>query len=120
MNTERKTKGKADEVDVYAGIQLRALRTARGYSQERLADIIGVTFQQVQKYERGTNRISVGMLHKICRALKVKAENFFPTNDNGTDEALNKHHLKILKVCKNVKPEQLHNLRMAVSLVVKS
>ena len=48
-----------------------------GLSQEDLASAIGLTFQQVQKYERGTNRISVSRLVDICKALKVQVDYFF-------------------------------------------
>ncbi len=46
-------------------------------SQERLADLLGVTFQQVQKYEKGVNRITAGRLHDICQALDVAVAYFF-------------------------------------------
>lgn len=58
-----------DPVDIVVGARVRLLRQARKLSQGALADAIGVTFQQVQKYERATNRISISMLARMARAL---------------------------------------------------
>jgi transcriptional regulator with XRE-family HTH domain len=59
------------------GAKIRVLRVSRGLSQSDLADQIGVTFQQVQKYEKGTNRIGAGRLHQISRILQVPISFFF-------------------------------------------
>jgi transcriptional regulator with XRE-family HTH domain len=64
-------------VDIYVGSKVKARRLILGISQEELATAIGLTFQQVQKYERGTNRISVSRLVDICRVLKVSTNYFF-------------------------------------------
>lgn len=64
-------------VDIYVGSKVKARRLILGLSQEELASAIGLTFQQVQKYERGTNRISVSRLVDICRVLKVSVDYFF-------------------------------------------
>ena len=70
-------RGRASPLDVYVGSRLRLRRTLLGMSQEALAEGIGLTFQQVQKYERGTNRISVSRLVDICKVLKVQVDYFF-------------------------------------------
>lgn len=64
-------------VDIYVGGKVKSRRLLLGLSQEELANAIGLTFQQVQKYERGTNRISVSRLVDICRVLKVSIDYFF-------------------------------------------
>ena len=64
-------------VDVSVGRAVRAERKARGFSQERLAKAIGVSFQQLQKYERGSNRISASKLHDIAATLEVPVTLFF-------------------------------------------
>ncbi len=64
-------------VDAYVGSRVRLRRTLIGMSQEKLGDAIGLTFQQVQKYERGANRISASMLHRIGKALDVPVSFFF-------------------------------------------
>jgi transcriptional regulator with XRE-family HTH domain len=69
--TEAKNPTRADTIDVEVGRLVRVQRIARGLSQTELADRIGVTFQQVQKYESGANRISMGRLTRIGRVLGV-------------------------------------------------
>lgn len=64
-------------VDIYVGAKVKSRRLILGLSQEDLATSIGLTFQQVQKYERGTNRISVSRLVEICRVLKAPVDYFF-------------------------------------------
>lgn len=63
--------GKTDPVDVLIGRRVRRLRVARGLSQTELGQAINVTFQQIQKYEAGTNRIAASTLLRIARALDV-------------------------------------------------
>jgi transcriptional regulator with XRE-family HTH domain len=58
-----------------------------GMSQERLADALGITFQQVQKYEKGTNRVSVGRLHQIAGALEVPLDYFYADVAGSADNA---------------------------------
>ena len=58
-------------VDLGVGSRVRARRILMGMSQERLADQLGVTFQQVQKYEKGANRVSASRLHDISQILDV-------------------------------------------------
>ena len=59
----------ASAIDVLVGRQLRARRVDRGMSQEQLADELGITFQQIQKYEGGKNRIAAGRLFEFAKAL---------------------------------------------------
>lgn len=63
-------------VDTHVGAKVKIRRLMLGMSQEELAKSIGLTFQQVQKYERGTNRISVSRLTDIARALKTPIDYF--------------------------------------------
>ena len=64
-------------VDVHVGRRVREQRIVRGMSQEQLGTAIGLTFQQLQKYERGTNRISASKLYAIARELDVSVAWFF-------------------------------------------
>jgi transcriptional regulator with XRE-family HTH domain len=61
----------ADDTDHLIGQRIRLLRVERDLSQIELGDQIGVSFQQVQKYEKGTNRLSVGRLGQIAKLLKT-------------------------------------------------
>jgi transcriptional regulator with XRE-family HTH domain len=64
-------------VDRHVGVHIRMRRKALGISQEKLADALGLTFQQVQKYERGANRVSASKLWEIARALKTSVAYFY-------------------------------------------
>ena len=64
-------------VDVYVGARLRMRRTMLGMSQSRLGELLGVTFQQIQKYEKGSNRISASRLQHTARVLEVYPGYFF-------------------------------------------
>ncbi len=75
--TPRRTRGKPNKVDVHVGGRVRLRRTLLGMSQEKLAEALGLTFQQVQKYERGANRIGAGRLWELSRALDVPVSYFF-------------------------------------------
>jgi transcriptional regulator with XRE-family HTH domain len=68
---------RASSVDQHVGAMVRMRRKALGWSQDRLAEALGLTFQQVQKYERGTNRISASKLFEIARALEAPVAYFF-------------------------------------------
>jgi transcriptional regulator with XRE-family HTH domain len=63
--------------DAHVGQRVRLRRTLLGMSQERLGDALGLTFQQVQKYERGANRISAGTLYRLAQILDVPISFFF-------------------------------------------
>ncbi len=64
-------------VDVHVGARVRQRRTLLGMTQTGLGDALGLTFQQVQKYERGTNRVSSSRLYDLSRVLDVSIEHFF-------------------------------------------
>lgn len=64
-------------IDVHVGSRIRLRRTLLGMSQERLGNALGLTFQQVQKYERGTNRVGASRLFDISRILDVPIAYFF-------------------------------------------
>ncbi len=71
-------------IDVHVGARVRLRRTLLGMSQEKLGEAIGLTFQQVQKYERGMNRISASKLWKLSNVLDVPVSYFF--DDLSVDE----------------------------------
>lgn len=76
-------------VDVYVGSRVRLCRTLKGLSQQKLANALGLTFQQVQKYERGANRIGASRLYELSEILDVPPSFFFdgaPTTGKGSGE----------------------------------
>ena len=70
--------GGRDAVDIYVGARIGLRRSALGLSQTALAQQLGISFQQVQKYETGQNRISASRLHHAATALGTSVETFFP------------------------------------------
>lgn len=78
-----------DPIDKYVGSRVRARRVGMRISQTKLGDSIGVTFQQVQKYENGTNRIGASNLYKISRQLGVDVSYFFQDMPQDFYEASN-------------------------------
>jgi transcriptional regulator with XRE-family HTH domain len=71
----------ATKVDKLIGQNIRVRRLAIGFTQERLAEKLGVTFQQVQKYEKGVNRVGSGRLHEIAGLLEVPVASLFGGED---------------------------------------
>ncbi|MFB9372687.1 helix-turn-helix domain-containing protein [Algimonas porphyrae] len=67
----------ANPVDVHVGARVRLRRQVMKMSQEKLGDQLGVTFQQVQKYERGTNRVGASRLWRLSQVLEVPVSYFF-------------------------------------------
>jgi transcriptional regulator with XRE-family HTH domain len=70
-------KKNANPVDIQVGSRVRLRRMLIGMSQERLGELLGLTFQQVQKYEKGVNRIGAGRLFDIARILSVPIDYFY-------------------------------------------
>jgi transcriptional regulator with XRE-family HTH domain len=74
---DRLPPGVPNPVDIHVGSRVRLRRTLLGMSQERLGDAVGLTFQQIQKYERGANRIGASRLYEFSRILDVPVSFFF-------------------------------------------
>lgn len=74
---DNKRKGRANSVDEHVGAQLRQRRSLMGMSQEKLAEQVGITFQQIQKYENGANRISASRLYQFSKILDTSINFFF-------------------------------------------
>ncbi|HYE45357.1 MAG TPA: helix-turn-helix domain-containing protein [Caulobacter sp.] len=87
------------EVDLHVGRRIRQRRKALNVTQEALADALGLTFQQIQKYERGANRVSASKLYQIAATLQTPVDYFFdgladpaaetPVGETGFDRAIN-------------------------------
>lgn len=75
--SERPPLGTPRPVDVHVGARLRQRRTLLGMSQEKLGEAVALTFQQIQKYERGANRIGASRLYQLAQVLDVSVSYFF-------------------------------------------
>jgi len=87
-----------DPVDIEVGHRIRIERLARGLSQTALANRLGVTFQQVQKYEKGVNRVGAGRLTKIAEVLGIDVSTFFNGKDMLKGERQNEGEESPLKL----------------------
>lgn len=72
-------------IDVHVGARIRVRRSLLGLSQESLGEAIGLTFQQIQKYEQGANRIGAGRLYRFSRILGVPVQYFFDDLPSGLE-----------------------------------
>lgn len=104
--------GKPDPIDIHVGSRIRLRRTILRMSQEKLADQLGITFQQVQKYENGSNRVGASRLYAISQILGVEVSYFYEGYEGGenfeTAEAAESvenidHHLKSRETIELVK-----------------
>ncbi len=80
-------------IDVHVGSRIRLRRTLIGMSQERLGEALGLTFQQVQKYERGVNRVGASRLYDLSRVLDVPISFFFDDMPDSTGNGAGSTHI---------------------------
>ncbi|MBT3359727.1 MAG: helix-turn-helix transcriptional regulator [Rhodospirillales bacterium] len=93
---------RATDTDRHVGARIRERRIMLGLSQQQMADMIGVTYQQAHKYERGINRISAGRLYQIAQVLKVPIEFFFENlEDLGKEASPNDRQRMCLELARN-------------------
>ncbi|HVJ52486.1 MAG TPA: helix-turn-helix transcriptional regulator [Aliidongia sp.] len=85
----KRTTSRTQDIDRHVGARIRERRIMLGLTQQQLADLIGVTYQQAHKYERGINRISAGRLFEIARVLTVPVSEFFDGLEAGETERSN-------------------------------
>lgn len=89
------SKKKPNPIDIHVGSRLRLRRNMLGISQEKLGEGLGITFQQIQKYEKGTNRVGASRLQAISSILSVPVAFFFedaPSGDGVAPKGLAEDH----------------------------
>ena len=92
---------RANDVDRHVGMRIRERRVMLGLSQQQMADMIGVTYQQAHKYERGINRISAGRLYEISRVLNVPITFFYEGLEGQDDPAIGQRQRMCLELARN-------------------
>lgn len=100
-----RTKGTPNKYDIRIGQNLKNLRIESGLSQADLGDRIGVSFQQIQKYEKGSNRIAGGTIVTLSEALNAPIHSFFEGVAKGNvkdKETLSKRHVQIINALKSM------------------
>lgn len=101
---------RVDEMDKHIGQKLKMARIVRGMSQDELGQTVNITFQQIQKYEKGLNRISANRLKQFADLLKVSIDYFFRKEDMfGSNEALAESAIKIFEYTNQNNKEQNSN-----------
>ncbi|MCI5060423.1 MAG: helix-turn-helix domain-containing protein [Alphaproteobacteria bacterium] len=124
LQQEKGKKGKAEGLDRQIGERLKAMRKVRNMTQEDLASQVGITFQQIQKYENGKNRVSASRLHALSRILGIPLGYFFENFGNmgslpvaaayglsdNTQESLSGYSNEEVPLASDVDQEHLHEL----------
>ena len=109
------------EIDKFIGGKVYSLRLAKGLSRQQLASIIDVTHQQLQKYEKGTNRISAGRLVLIAKALSKDVSYFYDGLDSNDQEpVMTQHQRMCIEVSRNFMKIENSDHQNAVNTLVKS
>lgn len=97
----RRTTGRTQDVDRHVGARVRERRIMLGFTQQQLADLIGVTYQQAHKYERGINRISAGRLFEVAHVLSVPVNYFFEGLDGNPTRTISARERMCLELARN-------------------
>src|SRR5262245_52565477 len=84
----KRTTNRTQDIDRHVGARIRERRIMLGLTQQQLADLIGVTYQQAHKYERGINRVSAGRLFEVSQVLSVPGSYFLAGLAHATDRAI--------------------------------
>jgi transcriptional regulator with XRE-family HTH domain len=110
------------QVDKYMGNKIFQLRLGMGLSRQQLAEIIGVTHQQLQKYEKGVNRISVGRLALISKALDKEIKYFYEDFDSNEplEENVTNHQRMCIELSRNFMKIKDSDHQTAINTLVKS
>ena len=114
---------RATDTDRFVGSRIRERRVMLGLSQQQMAEMIGVTYQQAHKYERGINRIFAGRLFEISQVLGVSVGFFYEALESDSGEELKNRQRMCLEVARNftqidnkIHPEALSHLARALAV----
>jgi len=97
----RRSTGRTQDIDRHVGARVRERRIMLGLTQQQLADLIGVTYQQAHKYERGINRVSAGRLYEIAQVLSVPIGYFFDGLDGQGAHSVSPRERMCLELARN-------------------
>lgn len=94
-------RARPQDIDRHVGGRMRERRIMLGLTQQQMADLIGVTYQQAHKYEKGINRIAAGRLYHVAKALGVSVSFFFEGVDNGEEFKPTPQQRMLLELARN-------------------
>ena len=101
LASARRSTARTQDIDRHVGGRVRERRIMLGLTQQQLADLIGVTYQQAHKYERAINRISAGRLFEIAQVLGVPASYFFAGLEQDGDRSVSPRERMCLELARN-------------------
>jgi transcriptional regulator with XRE-family HTH domain len=112
-------------VDRHVGATIRARRKALGLSQTELGRRVGITFQQIQKYERGTNRVSASTLYEIAETLAMPVAEFFPASGKRKQDDLSRKRMRFIETKEgsaiaDLFPKIVHGRRRAIVNLIRA
>ena len=110
---------RAQDIDQHIGARLRQRRVMNGLTQQALADLIGVTYQQAHKYENGVNRIAAGRLYTIAQALGVDAGYFFEGLQSTPSSEPGPHQRVFLDFARNFRSIRARKHQEAICLLTR-
>jgi transcriptional regulator with XRE-family HTH domain len=99
--SSRRSTSRTQDIDRHVGARIRERRIMLGLTQQQLADLIGVTYQQAHKYERGINRVSAGRLFEIAQVLSVPVNYFFDGLEQEPERAISPRERMCLELARN-------------------
>ena len=104
------SRSRAQDVDRHVGARIRERRVMLGLTQQHVADLIGVTYQQAHKYEKGINRVAAGRLYNIAQALGVDVSYFFEGLGSDKEFSATPQQRMLLELARNFIsiPERKH------------
>ena len=97
----RRSTSRTLDIDRHVGARIRERRIMLGLTQQQLADLIGVTYQQAHKYERGINRVSAGRLFEVAQVLSVPVNYFFDGLEQESDRTISPRERMCLELARN-------------------
>ena len=97
----RRSTSRTQDIDRHVGARIRERRIMLGLTQQQLADLIGVTYQQAHKYERGINRVSAGRLFEVAQVLGVPVSYFFDGLEQGGARGISPRERMCLELARN-------------------
>jgi transcriptional regulator with XRE-family HTH domain len=107
------------EIDNHVGARIRERRVMLGLTQQQLAEMIGVTYQQAHKYERGVNRVSAGRLYEIAHMLNTPIAYFYEGIGDGKPLTVPTHQRMLLEIARNFTEIQNEKHQEAVSQLAR-
>jgi transcriptional regulator with XRE-family HTH domain len=107
-------------IDDYVGGRIRERRIMLGLTQQKLAEMIGVSYQQAYKYERGVNRLSAGRLFEVARALSVPLTYFYEGFGEEGPRQITPHQRMLLEIARNFAEIRSEKQQEAVSQLVRA